>query len=81
MGRRTGPLTLSCLSLARLMRSLETRILSESSMIEKARLRTLLEVLDVAAGEGDPDLVDFSTGHWGTGSVVFLFTFGDVTHF
>ena len=50
-------------------------------MIEKARLRTLLEVLDVAAGEGDPDFVDFGTGHWGTGCVVFLFTFGDVTHF
>ena len=67
--------------MARLMRSLETRILSESSMIKKARLRTLLEVLDVAAGEGDPDFVDFGTGHWGTGCVVFLFTFGDVTHF
>ena len=42
---------------------------------------TLLEVLDVAGGERDPDLVDFGSGHGGTGSVVFLFTFGDVTHF
>jgi len=42
---------------------------------------TLLEVLDIRGGEGDPDLVDFGTGHLGTGSIVFLISFGDVTHF
>jgi len=43
--------------------------------------RKLFEVFHVAAGEGNPDLVDFSTRDWGPGSVVFLFSFGDVTHF
>lgn len=41
---------------------------------------TLFEVLDVAAGQSDPDLVDFGRRHWGAGSIVFLFSFGDVTH-
>jgi hypothetical protein len=42
---------------------------------------TLFEVLDVAAGEGDPDFVDFCARHWGTCSVVFFFSLSDVTHF
>lgn len=41
---------------------------------------TLLEVLDVAAGQGDTDFVDLGT-NGGTGGIVVLFSFGDVTHF
>ena len=43
-------------------------------------VRTLLEVLDVAARERDADFVDLGGGHGGTGRVVFLFTLSDVTH-
>ena len=43
-------------------------------------LRTLLEVLDVAARERDTDLVDLGSGDGGTRGVVFLFTLSDVTH-
>ena len=42
--------------------------------------RELLQVLDIAAGEGDPDFVDFGSGDGGAGSVVFFFTLSDVTH-
>lgn len=42
---------------------------------------TLFKVLDVAAGEGDADLVDFGSRNGGTCSIVFFFSFGDVTHF
>lgn len=41
---------------------------------------TLFEVLDVAAGQSNPDLVNFGRRHGGAGSIVFLFSFGDVTH-
>jgi hypothetical protein len=43
-------------------------------------LLTLLEVLDVAAGQCDTDFVDLGT-NGGTGGIVILFSFGDVTHF
>ena len=43
-------------------------------------VRTLLEVLDVAARERDADFVDLRGGHGGAGRVVFLFTLSDVTH-
>ena len=46
----------------------------------QAYLRTLLEVLDVAARERDTDLVDLGRGDGGTRGVVFLFTLSDVTH-
>lgn len=42
--------------------------------------RTLLEVLDIAAREGNTDLVDLGSGDGGTRSVVLLFTLSDVTH-
>ncbi len=84
MGRRTGPLTRSCLSFARLIRSVETdqehkqpALVPTSFMKEK---HTLLEVLDVAASERDTDFVDLGGGHRGTGRVVLLFTLSDVTH-
>jgi len=41
--------------------------------------RTLFKVLDVAAGEGDANFVEFRGGH-GAGGVVFFFAFSDVTH-
>ena len=43
-------------------------------------VRTLLEVLDVAARERDADFVDLRGGHGCTSRVVFLFTLSDVTH-
>lgn len=43
--------------------------------------RELLQVLDVAAGEGDPDFVDFGSWNGCTCGIVFFFSFGDVTHF
>ena len=49
-------------------------------MIQKARLRTLLEVLYVAARERDTDLVDLGSRDGRTRGVVFLFTLSDVTH-
>ena len=42
--------------------------------------RELLEALNVATRQGDPDFVDFGGSHWGSGSIVFFFSFGDVTH-
>jgi len=42
--------------------------------------RELLEVLDIATGEGNTDLVDFGLGDWCTGGIIFLFTLSDVTH-
>ena len=41
---------------------------------------TLFQVLDVAAGQGDPNFVDFGSGDSASGVVLF-FSFGDVTHF
>ena len=41
---------------------------------------TLFEVLDIAAGEGDANFVQFCGGQGCTGRVVFLFAFSDVTH-
>ena len=41
---------------------------------------TFLEVLDIAAREGNPNLVDFGGGDGRARSVVFLFTLSDVTH-
>ena len=43
------------------------------------RGRTLFKVLDVAACEGDADLVEFGGGH-GADSIVFFFALSDVTH-
>ena len=43
-------------------------------------LLTLLEVLDVAAREGNPNLVDLGRRDGGTRGIVFLFTLSDVTH-
>jgi len=43
--------------------------------------REFFQVLDVAAGEGNPDLVDFCSRYGCTCSVVFFFSFSDVTHF
>jgi hypothetical protein len=63
------------------MRSVETALqgsIENEGIIRIAR--TLLQVPNVAAGKRDPDFVDFCTGHWGTGSVVFFFTLSDVTH-
>lgn len=51
-----------------------------SSSFEMLRgTHTLLEVLDVAAREGDTDFVDLGAGHGGTGGIVVL-VLGDVTH-
>ena len=78
VGSRTGPLTLSRLSLAPLMRSAQTMdpgggggggehaTICEGATHICARrggsgLRALLEVLDVAAGQGDPDAVDLDS--------------------
>jgi hypothetical protein len=42
--------------------------------------RTLFQIPDIAAGQGDPDFVDF--GSWdSTRGVILFFSFGDVTHF
>lgn len=41
---------------------------------------TLLQVLDVAAGQSDSDFMDFGSRHRCTCGIVFLFSFGDVTH-
>jgi len=59
VGRRTGPLTLSFLSLARLTRSTQTakRGVRQTFVLHNTR-HTLLNVLDVAAGEGNADLVE-----------------------
>ena len=43
-------------------------------------VRTLLEVLDIAARERDTDFMNLGGGHRGAGGVVFLFTLSDVTH-
>jgi len=43
--------------------------------------RELLQILDVAAGESYPDFVDFGSWYRCTCSIVFFFSFGDVTHF
>ena len=48
--------------------------------MQQKEQHTLLQVLDIAAREGDTDLVDFGGGHRGTGRVVLLFTLSDVTH-
>lgn len=83
MGRRTGPLTRSCLSFARLIKSVETTGTAQLTPVplsERVKARTLLEVLDVAACERDADLVDLGGGHGGTSRVVLLFTLSDVTH-
>lgn len=44
------------------------------------QILTLLQVRNVAAGERDTDLVYFGGGDGGAGSVVVLFSLGDVTH-
>ena len=44
-------------------------------------LQTFFKISDVAAGEGDADFVHFGTRDLGTCSIVFFFSFGDVTHF
>lgn len=54
-------------------------LLDEDKVAIKNKL-TLLQVLDVAAREGNPDFVDLGTGDGGTSSIVFLFAFSDVTH-
>ena len=43
--------------------------------------RTLIKVLDVAARKGDTDFVNLGSRDGGTCSIVFFFSFGDVTHF
>src|SRR6266568_7350307 len=79
VGRRTGPLTRSCLSFARLMRSFETiTILSNKDRFMSTTL-TFLQVLHVAAREGDANFVDFGGGN-GSRSIIVLLSFGDVTH-
>jgi hypothetical protein len=86
VGRRTGPLTKSCLSFARLIRSAETILTSLFSLFQsyalksKMLVRTLLKVLDVARGEGDADLMDLGSGDGSARRVVLLFTLSDVTH-
>lgn len=40
----------------------------------------LFEVLDIAAGEGDANFVEFCGGQRSTGCVVFLIALSDVTH-
>jgi hypothetical protein len=47
---------------------------------ERKITRTLLEVLDVATGQGDPNFVDFGGRNGCASGIVFLFSFGDVTH-
>ncbi len=44
------------------------------------RKRTLFQVLDVAARQGDTDFVGFGSRDGCTGCVVFFLSFGDVTH-
>jgi hypothetical protein len=67
--------------LALLIRSAETKseLLTADGCILNFK-HTLLKVLDVAAGEGDPDFVNLCAGHGGTCGVVFLFSLSDVTH-
>src|ERR1700761_2884807 len=44
------------------------------------KARTLLEVLDIAAGQSDADFVDFHAGDGRAGRVIFFFSLSDVTH-
>jgi hypothetical protein len=79
VGRRTGPFTRSCLSFARLMRSAET-ICGFSRYLggEGEGGRTLLQVLDVAARQGDADFVNFGSGD--STCCIVLLVLSDVTH-
>ena len=65
------------------MRSPETILSSKyTQRISIASIRTLLEVLDVAAGERDADLVHLGGRDGRARGVVLFFTLGsDVTHF
>jgi hypothetical protein len=42
--------------------------------------RTLLQVLYIAAGQCDPDFMDFGTRDWCPGGIVFFLALSDVTH-
>lgn len=82
VGRRTGPLTRSCLSFARLMRSVETgREFMIRYYVSRHKLLTLLQVFHVATSEGDADFVDFGSRNCCPCSIIILLSFGDVTHF
>ena len=53
---------------------------SVSAEIALENKLTLLQTLDIAAGERDPNFMSRGRSDWGPGSIVFLFTLGDVTH-
>jgi len=63
------------------MRSAETEEVSAMSNPRlKATKRTFLQVLDITAGESDPDFMDFGTGDRNTRSIILFFSLSDVTH-
>ena len=74
VGRRTGPLTRSSRSLARLIRSPQTDLEIRSFRWYRrgGSVRTLFERLDVTRGESDADLMDLGTSPTGLVQVVFL---------
>ena len=83
MGSLTGPLTRRFLSLALLMRSVETVYrMSTGSLKESAdrQVRTLFEILDISRGQGDPDFMDLGWWKGGAGGIVFFVSLSDVTH-
>ena len=47
---------------------------------ESHLVRTLLQVLDIAARQRDTDFVDLGGGDGRASSIVLLFTLSDVTH-
>jgi hypothetical protein len=82
VGRRTGPLTRSSLSFARLIKSAETvEFMSVVKYCDYVYVRTLFKVLDVAAGQSDANFVNFCSDGC-TSCIVILFSLSDVaTHF
>jgi hypothetical protein len=62
------------------MRSVETGATSETSdRGGEIKLRTLFQVLDVAARQCDADLVDFGSGD-GASCIISFLVLSDVTH-
>lgn len=63
------------------MRSEETKVNEyPMSVWTKVKMLTFLQVRDVAARQGNANFVNFGGGGRGASGVVFLISFGDVTH-
>lgn len=82
VGSLTGPLTRRFLSLALLMRSVETtnRMSTGSVKTVNYRIQTFFEILDIPRGQGNPDFVNLGWWKGSPGGIVFLISLSDVTH-